>query len=240
MRRSIRRAISAPSSSPNRYVMRCTVSAGGITPEPTGVHQWASAQRVSRCARAVLETPRRLAGVEVDVATLLLGDPAHELGEGRMAGPLGEPHVGGLGGPFVHRTPGQRHRHDVLGQHRREHRPQRAEPSAADPLAGGVDPRPAGDLVVRPEHLADRLAVPELLVGPHREEGGDDRVVVGASHEQVAQVAHGVVLDVVHVAQAPQRIVGKRLATEVVVVDVGIVEGGDGCDVAVDVEVHVG
>ena len=68
---------------------------------------------------------------------------------------------------------------------------------------------------------------------------GDHRIVVGAGHEQVTQVAHGVVLDVVHVPQAPQRIVGQRIATEVVVVDVGIVEGGDGCDVAVDVEVHV-
>ncbi len=69
---------------------------------------------------------------------------------------------------------------------------------------------------------------------------GDDGIVVGAGHEQVAQVAHGVVLDVVHVAQAAQCIVGQRVATEVVVVDVGIVEGGDGCDVAVDVEVHGG
>ncbi len=105
---------------------------------------------------------------------------------------------------------------------------------------GGVDARPAGDLVVGAQHLADRLAVPELLVRPHREEAGDDRVVVGAGHEQVAQVAHGVVLDVVHVAQAAQRVVGQRLASEVVVVDVGVVEGGNGCDVAVDVEVHGG
>ena len=219
--------------------MRWAVSAGGITPEPTGVHRWASAQRVSRCARRVLETAGGFAGVEVDVATLLLGDPAHQLGERRMAGPLSEPHVRRLGGPLVHRTPGQRHRHDVLGQRRCEHRGQRAESPTADPLTCGVDARPAGDLAVCPQHLADRLAVPELLVRPHGEKAGDHRIVVGTGHEEVAQVAHGVVLDVVHVPQAAQRIVGQGMATEVVVVDVGIVERGNGCDVAVDVEVHV-
>ena len=45
------------------------------------------------------------------------------------------------------------------------------------------------------------------------------RVLVGRRQEQVAQVAHGVVLDVVHVAQRPQRVGRQRVVPEVIEVD---------------------
>jgi hypothetical protein len=56
------------------------------------------------------------------------------------------------------------------------------------------------------EDLGDRLTVPELLVVPQGEERGDLRVPVGAGHQYIAQVADGVVLDVVHVAEASQSV----------------------------------
>ena len=71
-----------------------------------------------------------------------------------------------------------------------------------------IRPVPAG-LVVGVQDPGDGLAVPELLVVPHGEERGHLRVPVGPGHQDVAQVADGVVLDVVHVAQAAQR-VGSR------------------------------
>jgi hypothetical protein len=43
--------------------------------------------------------------------------------------------------------------------------------------------------------------VPELLEGPHREERRHLGIVVRGRDQQVAQVADGVVLDVVHVAE---------------------------------------
>ena len=54
------------------------------------------------------------------------------------------------------------------------------------------------------EDAAEGVAVPVLLVAPARQEGRDLRVAMGAGDEHVAQVADGVPLDVVHVAQAPQ------------------------------------
>ena len=69
----------------------------------------------------------------------------------------------------------------------------------------------AGRLAVGPEHRCDGLAVPELLEGPDRQERREVRVAVGGRDEQIAQVADGVVLDVVHVAQTPQGGVVERV-----------------------------
>ena len=66
----------------------------------------------------------------------------------------------------------------------------------------------------------DGLAVEVLLEGPEREERGDLVVEVGVGHQHVAQVDDRVVLDVVHVAQAPQRGRIERLGAERVEVDV--------------------
>ena len=54
------------------------------------------------------------------------------------------------------------------------------------------------------EDLADGLAVPHLLEDPAGEEGGDLGVLVGGGEEEIPQVADGVVLDVVHVAQGAE------------------------------------
>ena len=86
-------------------------------------------------------------------------------------------------------------------------------------LAQGGDPGRPGLLAVRLEHGPDGLAVPHLLEDPAREERGDLGVLVGRGEQQVTQVAHGVVLHVVHVAQAPQGGGGQGLVLEVVEVD---------------------
>jgi hypothetical protein len=78
-------------------------------------------------------------------------------------------------------------------------------------------------LTVVVQHLPQRLAVPVLLEVPEREEGRHVGVVVGPGVQEVAQVARRVVLDVVHVAQAPQVRRRQRLpgeGGEVEVVDV--------------------
>ena len=48
--------------------------------------------------------------------------------------------------------------------------------------------------------------MPELLELPEGEKRGDDWIFVGVGEQEVAEAAHGVVLDVVHVAKAPQRV----------------------------------
>ena len=65
-----------------------------------------------------------------------------------------------------------------------------------------------------PRGPADRLAVPVLLVAPAGQEGGDVGVPVGPGEQEVPQVAHGVALDVVHVAQAPEGVGGQGRASK--------------------------
>jgi hypothetical protein len=77
----------------------------------------------------------------------------------------------------------------------------------------------AGWLAVGPEHGGDGLAVPELLEGPDRQERRQVRVAVGGRHEQIPEVADRVVLDVVHVAQAPKGGVVERVGAEGIEVD---------------------
>jgi hypothetical protein len=72
----------------------------------------------------------------------------------------------------------------------------------------------AGHLTVGIEHLTDGLAVPMLLIIPAGEEGRDIRVTVGAGDEHVPEVADGVALDVVHVAQAAQGVRVEGLIAE--------------------------
>ncbi len=78
----------------------------------------------------------------------------------------------------------------------------------------------AAGLAVGLEHLADGLAVEVLLEGPERQERGDLVVEVGIGDQHVAQVDDRVVLDVVHVAQAPQGGRIERIGAEVVEVEV--------------------
>ena len=73
---------------------------------------------------------------------------------------------------------------------------------------------------MRFEHLSDGLAVPHLLEHPTGEERGDGGVLVGRRQQEVAQVAHGVVLDVVHVADAAKGPLVERVALEAREVDV--------------------
>ena len=87
-------------------------------------------------------------------------------------------------------------------------------------------PAPSGGLVVGPQDLGDRLAVPVLLVAPARQEGRDLGVAVGPGGEEVAQVARGVSLHVVHVAEAAQGGGVERMPAEGLEVDVVHLRGG--------------
>jgi hypothetical protein len=74
-------------------------------------------------------------------------------------------------------------------------------------------------LAVGLKDLPDCFTVPHLLERPTGQEGGDGRVLVRRRQQQVTQVADGVVLHVVHVAQRAQGIGGQWLVPEVIEVD---------------------
>jgi hypothetical protein len=57
---------------------------------------------------------------------------------------------------------------------------------------------------MRRQDVGDGLSVPELLVDPEAEKGGDLPVVVGGGEQHVPEIAHGVKLDVVHVPQTAE------------------------------------
>ena len=187
-----------------------------------------------------IETTLRLRRVEVDVATLLRHDPTQQRLQRWMIRTLGEAGVAGLCRPLVDRAP----RHVHRGHRPAEQRRGRRRDDRADAVAGAApgpqltDPGRTGGLAMSGEHRRDRLPVPELLVGPEREERGDLGVGVRRRDEQVTQVADGVVLDVVHVTQAPQGIGVERLAAELIEVDVGHVDGAHEALIAGDVELH--
>ena len=170
---------------------------------------------------AVTEPARRLRRVEVDVPALLLHDAPQELAQRRVPRRLGQPGVAGLGRPLVDGAP--RHVQGDEGPAREGGRGDGAERAGRlappAPVAQRGDARRTRLLAVGLEHLPDGLAVPHLLEDPAGEEGGDRRVLVGRRQQEVAQVADGVVLDVVHVAQRAQRVGGQRLVPEVIEVD---------------------
>jgi hypothetical protein len=101
-------------------------------------------------------------------------------------------------------------------------------------VAHGGDPGCTGQLAVGLEHPPDRLAVPHLLEDPAGEEGGDLRILVGRGQEEIAQVAHRVVLDVVHVAQRAQGLGREGFVSEVVEVDTGQIQPARPCFVGID------
>ena len=90
----------------------------------------------------------------------------------------------------------------------------------AERLAQGVDAIVARRLAVGPQHRGDGLAVPELLEGPERHERRRPAVLVGPGGQQVPQVARRVVLDVVHVPQATEIVLGQPVGGEPVDVEV--------------------
>ena len=163
--------------------------------------------------RAVGQAAPGLGGVEVDVPALLAGDAPRQLGQHRVVGALGEAGVGGL---VVHsltaphvmcratsRSPTSTEPScDTYGRMR-----SRSRGAGAAGRRAARARRPA----VGGEHVAERLAVPQLLVGPAAEERGHVGVGVGRRHEEVAQVADRVQLDVVHVLDGPQRVGVERL-----------------------------
>ena len=77
-------------------------------PGPHGPPRPAQREAHEALGGRMLQAAFGLADVEVDVAPLLLGDAAQQLGEHRVFRFRGQPHVGGLGGPFVDGTPRQR------------------------------------------------------------------------------------------------------------------------------------
>ena len=84
----------------------------------------------------------------------------------------------------------------------------------------------------------ERLAVPVLLECPHREERGHLVVPVRGRDQQVAQVADRVMLDVVHVLDATNRVGVERLALELGEVDAVECDRRRPALVGVDVEGH--
>src|SRR5580658_7577684 len=112
-----------------------------------------------------------------------------------MPGPGRQTAVTGLGGPLVYRPPRHLDGDHMLREGRTEAEHQRAQAVSAGKLASHrSDARPTRRLAMRLQHLPQSVAVPVLLVAPAGQEGGDLRVSMGAGHEYVAQVAHGVVL----------------------------------------------
>ena len=171
---------------------------------------------------------------------LLAHDARQQVSEHGVAGTVDQAGVTGLGRPLVDGAP----RHvdggeGVAGEARSQRVQQRrqAVPHAEAPAHLADPARPVG-LVVRGEHPADGLPVPHLLVAPHGEEGRHGGIAMRRRDEQVAQVADGVVLDVVHVAQAADDLGGQRLVAECVEVDARQVDGGGPVAVAVDVASH--
>jgi hypothetical protein len=88
------------------------------------------------------------------------------------------------------------------------------------------------------EDLADGLAVPHLLVGPAGEEGRDGRIAVGGGEQEVPQIADGVVLDIVHVAQCAERLRRQGLILEVIELDALEVQAARSCSVGIDGRSH--
>jgi hypothetical protein len=162
-----------------------------------------------------------LPGIEVGVTALLPHDAAEEGGQGRVSGALAQTGVGGLGRPFVDGSPGHVHRRPGLADQERADGVGggRQAVEAPQPLAGRADPRAARRFAMRGEDGPDGFTVVHLLEVPQGEEGRDRGIPVGGGHEQVAEVADRVVLDVVHVTEAAQRVGIERLVPEAVEVD---------------------
>ncbi len=196
---------------------------------------------MSRAARAGL--PRgasQLRRVEVDVPALLAHDAPEQLRQSRTRGALGKAPVCGLRGPLVDRTPRHVDRRERTSGDRRAEPEEHGRQALLDLESGAHrrHPVPARRFAVGSEHRAECFAVPVLLECPHREERRHLVVTMRRGHEKVAQVADRVVLDVVHVADAPQRVVVERITFERREVDT--VEGDRRRPplVAVDVEAH--
>ena len=122
---------------------------------------------------------------------------------------------------------------------RRQRRHRGTDSIAPTQLAARADdPGVARRLAVGFEDLAQGLAVPVLLEVPQRQKRRDLRIVVGGREEEVTQVQDGVIFDVVHVANAPERRLIQRLVAEGVEVDVVDGEPLDAVLVLIDREVH--
>ena len=138
-----------------------------------------------------------------------------------MVGLLREPPIRRLRGPLVDGTP----RHVDRGERAAGDRGAEAEEERRQALLHAkahshrTDAVTSIGLTMGGEHRTQCLAVPVLLERPHREERRHLVVTVCGSHQQVAEVADGVVLDVVHVADAAQRGGVERLASELAEVD---------------------
>ena len=157
-----------------------------------------------------------------------------------MIGRGGQSGVAALSRPLVDRPEGHVHGEEVRGGRRERHPQQRAGREAPpEALPHGRHPWRAGGFTVDGQHPPQRFAVPVLLEVPQCEELGDLGVVVGAGVQQVAQVAGGVLLDVVHVSDAAQVLGCQRLLAEGIEVEVGHVQATGDPLVGVQIERHV-
>src|SRR5713226_7113892 len=142
--------------------------------------------------------------VEGEMPPLILDDPPEQVPQHGVPRLADEGSIPGQRRKLVDRADGQIHRREVFEQPRTHHRRHEADAVRNAKVGAHV-----GDPVLRVEldsiqveELPDVLAVPQLLVVPAGEEGGEDGVHAGARHQQVREVERNVILDVHHVVEA--------------------------------------
>ena len=149
------------------------------------------------------------------MATLLTHDAPQQFSEHRMIGDLSESVVRRIGRPLIDRAP--RHVHRGKLAHTMAERPENGrtpkqvtlvEPTHLD------QPSVVRWPIMRCQHPTDCLAVPILLVVPQREKRCELRVFPCGHQQQLTGVQHRLILDVVHVGQAPQDVGVQRLASK--------------------------
>ena len=164
------------------------------------------------------------------MAALVLDHLAQELVEHRVIAAADQGVVAGQRRQLVHGSPHHVDGGEVAGDDRAEHRrhePQPVADTGPDPQlapaarAGGHRGRAVGELrlgrdldPVGAQEVGERLPVPQLLVHPAAQKGGDLRIGGHAGGEQVAQVDHRVRLDVHHVVEAHHVAVGEGVVRD--------------------------
>ena len=193
-----------------------------------------------------------LRAIEGEVPALVLDDGVQQVDELGVVRLGDQAVVRREGGELVRRAPGHVERDEVVHHGRAEHRADVAElPTTTEPATDPQVPRGAGrvarvrlhPLQVRgelpprlTEEPAERLAVPQLLVDPARQEGRDIGLVGRRGREQIAQVDRGVGLDVHHVCEAACLRLGERMAAHAVPGDAREIDALGRSQVPVEVE----
>jgi len=194
------------------------------------VSPWTERSPKSGAAEPLL----RLAVVEEEVPRLVQRDPVEKLREHGMSGQLGEPPVAHERRQLVDGPPG----HVQCAEVRPEPR-QKGDTGGLQSLDEGLlpsRPAPGADRVAgRLQEAREREAVKRLLVEPAGQERRDVRLVHRAGREKLAEVDDRVTLDVLHVAEGPDRFGRHRMARDVRPGERGEVDASRPRDVGIEV-----